>query len=420
MNTKNKPYYLLSILPGLTLSFGTDSYLATFYGNPSLIEFQGTPLLLSANISQVVSILLAGSFGGLLYSLQNGELKLPHISEDSPSTVLVGENSVNSDQKLVTESASGNFNKSSAKVIYLGVIADCLIGIGGALVVFLILPGGEENLSLIKFLGTAIIGGYGGRSLLNQAVDGIAKRQEKIEKQVNQNKGELDVTRQELDATKQKLKAVEDQAQIDGQTLKFLSRHLDRSLTLSLEQENKLIENIQYISTATRTYIFRQTQLVLYENAEPQKESIEEQLVKNALKIFIALRDSDKNKDNDRYPAHIAYTYMSLKDWSKAIEQLGEAKQKLIQQPGYSSKQNIQDEIVYDCHLVICKVEAYPSDKEMILKELHPLKQKLATLKPPIKLDEIKSSVIKRQNPIAVWLEDNNLDVDTLQLKSVP
>lgn len=205
---------MLSILIG--------SYLSRFYRVPFLIQFQGTSFSTDPR-DQLLEIIIAGVFGGLLYSLQNGKLNLPYIE---------------------IQTSTGDQTSHTWNVINLGVVADCLIGIGGSLVVFLILPGGDGNLTPIKFLATGTIGGYGGRSLLNQAISNISKRQDELEEQV--------------DLTKEKLQAVEDKVRIDGETLMLLSRYLDKSLKLTLEQEHKLIDNTYKVSPAARTSIFRE------------------------------------------------------------------------------------------------------------------------------------------------------------------
>jgi tetratricopeptide (TPR) repeat protein len=347
---------------------------------PFLIQFQGTHFSTDPR-DQLLEIIIAGAFGGLLYSLQNGKLNLPYIE---------------------IQTSTGEQTSHTRNVINLGVVADCLIGIGGSLVVFLILPGGDGNLTPIKFLATGTIGGYGGRSLLNQAISNISKRQDELEEQV--------------DLTKEKLQAVEDKVRIDGETLKLLSRYLDKSLKLTLEQEHRLMDNIYKVSPAARTSIFREAQLVLYEHRfKDLRNTVEGKLVENTQKIFEKLRDSDKNNNNDRYPAHIAYARMSLGEWSEAIELLKEAKFKL-EKAGYTGGDNIQNELVYDCNLVICQIKIDPFNKESILYNLGDIQKKLRTT--PYKLSGINNLVFQQDNPILKWLDDNQIEPDTLEPKT--
>ncbi len=408
MSTNNNPSYFLIFLLALVLSLGIGTYLATFYGVSFLFQFQEISFSLSPSAIYTLKIVLAGAFGGLLYSLKNGEINLPYITNSSKNSeiqVITPSNLKTSD----TEKEPKRHNECISKVFYLGVIADCLIGVGGALVIFLILPGGDKDkdFSLTQLLGTAIIGGYGGRRLLDQALNGISQRQDKIEKQININE--------------EKLKAVEAQAQKDGETLRLLSRHLDQSLSLPFELEKKLIENIQYVSPLARTSIFREAQSVLYHNIKRElNPTIKQQLISNTLKIFEALRDSDQDQDgkaknNDRYPAHAAYAHMNLEKWEQAISRLEEAKNKL-KKSGYIAEENKKDEIVYESHLVICKTKI-SSDEKLNLKEIEQLEEKLKKLGPGYKLSEIENWVLMDSSEIKSWLLkfDKNINPTNLE-----
>ena len=118
----------------------------------------GCGLCLSDSATLYLVITLSGGFGGLLYTMRDNGLELPHKLEDAP------------------------YN------IQLGWISDFAYGIAGAFVVFLLLPPeilkGNENpgelsfmspLEIVKLLSFAIVGGYGGRSLVDQAAAAMKK-----------------------------------------------------------------------------------------------------------------------------------------------------------------------------------------------------------------------------------------------------
>lgn len=87
----------------------------------------------------VFCILFAGSFGGLLYSIQEKKISLPY-------------------RKGLT--------------VDLGVINDLLFGFGGGFLIFLILPEfpkTEEPWGMVKLLSLSIAGGYSGRALIEKS-----------------------------------------------------------------------------------------------------------------------------------------------------------------------------------------------------------------------------------------------------------
>jgi len=106
-----------------------------------------------------VMITIAGAFGGLIYTARDSGLEFPYRDPDKKH------------------------------VINLGWVADCGYGIAGAYVVFLILPtelttagtpsksllSSSSILVLVKLLAMALVGGYGGRSIVDRALANIAK-----------------------------------------------------------------------------------------------------------------------------------------------------------------------------------------------------------------------------------------------------
>lgn len=142
-----------------------------------------------------------GALGGILFSTKNRLLELPH--DDSLDR-----------------------NKFS-----LGFIADILGGVGGAYVIFLLLPfefhkvtineldhinpvlnGFEQIRILIQVIAISLIGGYGGRALIEQVQTELLKQEldrkldiqsEKIEVVDNQLKERLNQLEQELSARRE-------------------------------------------------------------------------------------------------------------------------------------------------------------------------------------------------------------------------
>lgn len=345
--------YLFCFLLGVLSSFAITLFL-TYRDDVKwllIIQFHGLPEKLTQDIRAIISILSFGAFGGLLYSLRERKMELPYISQSAFSAT---EENFSDNQS--TASTNEGFK---GEIINLGIVADCLAGIGGALGVFLLLPIDDTtNIPLFKLLATAMIGGYGGRSLLDRALDNILQKQEKLE--------------EEQKKTEEHLKKQEEQSKKDAETIRQLSRYLDLSLTLSPEEEKNLLESIKTASREVRFgTIFKNAQSALYENRLRGNNPLSKDVIKNALKVFESLRDSDENQDNDRYPAHVAYAHMALGEWREAIEQLSIAKAILKTSQRGDKK---RDELVYESNHVICKINFNKDDVAgnlSLLKELN-------------------------------------------------
>ena len=342
--------YLFCFLLGILLSFAFTLYL-THYDDAKwllIIQFTGFTENLKQDVGAIIPILIFGAFGGLLYSLRERKMELPYISQSAFSPT--------KEKTAPNQSTVSTGESFKGEIINLGIVADCLAGIGGALGIFLILPIDEiKNISLLKLLATAMIGGYGGRSLLDRALDNILQKQEELAK--------------EQKKTEEHLKNQEEQSKKDSETIRQLSRYLDSSLTLSPKEEQDLLENIKMTSREVRFgTIFKNAQSALYENSSKKDNPLAKEVVKNALKVFESLRDSDENKDNDRYPAHVGYAHMALGEWKEAIEQLDIAKATLNNSQRGEKK---RDDWVYESNRVICKVNL---DKDNVTGNLELLK----------------------------------------------
>ena len=378
-----------------------DSITSILNSNRETLIFWGNVFLLS----------LFGAFGGFLYSLQNNRIRLPFIIDHNIG--LAQENSAQS---------------SRGKELDLGVFADCLVGIGGAFVIYLIFPqqsNPQDASGLIHVAATSMLGGYGGRRILDQALANLAQQQKELKKQVEDAKVDIDT--------------VKLQAEKDAETLKLLSRHLDKSLMLNPEEEKVLLGNITIASPITRTYIFRQTQAELFEIAQKipktPARTIDNPLVKlvveNARKVFKALQESDTNQDNDRYPAHVAYAEMALGAWDDAIKNLEKAQMILDhKQPDGNPDVIEQNRAVYRCNQLICRLnrdrpdDVLPTfeelklvksmlDKIESLADYKTLWQKIDKLLPGSDYLAVNRWLNTHQNeePIKLWMQENNIQV---------
>jgi len=138
--------------------------------SPAAVEQTGNSaagdrfFLVAIPIAMVLAV--AGWVGGLLYGLRGHELLLPG------------------------RTPQGTYS--------LGFVADCLYGVAGAFVIFLIVPGDFDPgvpWTWIKILGLGLIGGYGGRGVIDQALSQAFKD---LERKVDQSEIERQASAEAL------------------------------------------------------------------------------------------------------------------------------------------------------------------------------------------------------------------------------
>ncbi len=154
--------------------------------------------------SLYLNLVLAGAFGGLLYSiLLDGELELPSWSEKNPNNLKPG---------------------------FLGEI---FVGISGSFIAYSFLPEvlkkaeGDTNAGLLAFV-TGVVGGYGGKYILDAALKKVINRIETAD--LAKEKAESEA--KELDEKKRILDLVNLQIQ-EGLTLSDLSELKEKLETAS-------------------------------------------------------------------------------------------------------------------------------------------------------------------------------------------
>jgi hypothetical protein len=226
-------------------------------------------------------ITFAGAFGGMLYTFRDGGLEIPH--------------KVNGQHR---------YN--------LGWISDCLYGIAGAYVVFLLVPmniGSESDfdplivpmIDQIKFFALALVGGYGGRSLVDRA---LANMQNKI------------------DQVQQAAEKAAAEKETDALALELVQRHLDEEE--EAQPLDQLKNKISAASRGVRFDIFKQARAVrtsTWDNDPP--------LMARTIPIFEALIDNDAGESFHRNHAQLGYALKDRggpnspdNDWQGAYNQL--------------------------------------------------------------------------------------------------
>lgn len=198
------------------------------------IDFKGLPVTIKwADAQQWFLLAVAGAFGGLLYGVREKKLLRPRRVVDGFEP---------------------------------GYLTDCAYGVAGGFVVFLMIPG-NYNLSVqseaIKMFSTALVGGYGGRALIDRMLGQILEKAEKAVQQAE--KAEIKATMVADQATKaaekaqiveEKVKASEDQAVNDARALSLVYQQLQDDDSSVKVKESDLVAAIAAASPSTQLHIY--------------------------------------------------------------------------------------------------------------------------------------------------------------------
>ena len=241
--------FLLAL--GLVIGF---SVLVT-YSDPETKE----KVFSSETYPIYLSLTLAGALGGILYSiLLDGSLELP------------------------TWGDGGN----SVKV---GSIGEIFVGIGGAFTAYIFIPDalkrGSDKEIIIFVAG--LVGGYGGKAILNAALNRVIKRID-----------EADLVAEEKERLAQQVERLNEEQSL----IKLVNRQINEGLPPSEVYE--LSEKIKNASEDLKQQVFMMTKEI--RSLSWRTKAFKSQIPRT-IPIFEALVDSDPQ--NDQYHAQLAYAY---------------------------------------------------------------------------------------------------------------
>ncbi|WP_228008522.1 C39 family peptidase [Microcystis aeruginosa] len=298
-----------------------------------------------------LSLVLAGALGGLLYSiLLDGELELPSWSKKNPN----------------------NLNP--------GFLAEIFVGISGAFIAYSVLPQelkqrGEQGLEITIFV-TGLVGGYGGKAILDAALEKVMERiktadlaKEKAESQCKELEEKIHIrnlVNQQIQNGLNQSELSEMQEKLEGAT----------------DDVKKIVFNIAHDarSLGRRTLTFKDR-------------------LSRTIPIFEALVASDNN--NPSYNAELGYAYISSQppDLDKAISYLDRAIELRI--PGAST-----EGWKYEMNRAIARIGLGNSQsRDDILKDLFAVEQRKGLAQA---IDEYeRDGVDGGNNSIKNWLIQN-------------
>lgn len=376
-------YFLLGFFIGclLGLSFRFTFDHQSDPPNLSVVRFE-FPFVLPHLNATLILLTVAGACGGALYAMRNKELVPPHMSDS---------------------------------VINPGWLGDCFFGVAGAYVISLIVPGkfpsditstessGVEV--IIQVLATGIIGGYGGRSIIDRALDNIVNRQDKLENKQEKLKDVVENKSKETEAIKEQVREVKQKDLSGAAAVELLEQYLDEDLGLPGDQLEQFKQAIKAASSSLQARIFLEAKKVLAKNL--RNSNLE--MIKRTILVFEALVENDTENRAHRNHAQLGYAFEGIKEWKRAEEQL-------IRAISIRDKANDQNESfrIYELHRAVCRINldenykkqqaSLPSIRNLIVQDLR-------------SAFWIKNAAtrIKSNAGIQDWLQLNNLSLKDLE-----
>lgn len=300
----------------------------------------GKPSLTKTNR---ILALCCGGFGGLLFGIRDKKLPLPQLS--------------------------------AAHTFKPGILGDILFGFAGGIVIFLIIPG-EFDLSpgkidSFKFFGVALIGGYGGRALVEKVLS------------------------QQIKDLQEGLDILKDQSSVDATGIALLNRHFDEDPDTPPVALDKLKKAITETSQSTRVQIFERAREFRRKALKDVIQNKKANRVDQVIPVFEALIKSDEKQIYHRNYGQLAFALKDreIADWTQAMEKLSTAIK-------VRDRNKVQGFYVYEFNRAICRIKT--NDKiDAIKKDLD------VALAGPKTKEWVKNPDEKYCKPLKKWLKEN-------------
>lgn len=297
----------------------------------------------------------AGMFGGFLFGIKDKTLTLPH--------------------------------RKSKYVIEPGFVGDCLFGLAGGFLVFILLPGNFEfNLAapeeIIKIVAVAVVGGYGGRAL--------------VEKVLSQQFYELESDIEEL----------RQQNKQGALAISLVRQHLDEDQDTPLIADEELKQAILQASSSAKVEVFNMART--FRTTHHDRPD----LLPRTIPIFQALIEDDREERFHRNHGQLGYIYKDQRpqpQWKLAEAELTKAIQ-------IRDKQNEGGFLLYELNRAICNIqlgadlEVIKSDLDQVLR-LGPDRGAWVRRPHPHKAQGLIQWIHKNEDRLRDWLEENDIQV---------
>ncbi|MBN1583444.1 MAG: hypothetical protein JXA89_22230 [Anaerolineae bacterium] len=243
----------------------------------------------------LASTTIAGLFGGLLYGVKDKKFVWPH--------------------------------KRSKFTWDPGFLADCLFGIAGGVIIFMIVPGNFEFESggweAIKILAVSAVGGYGGRALVEKVLS------------------------QQLKDLEDSVQALQDQDRLDAVATSLINQHLDPDPDKPPVSEKELKDAIKAASSKIKVLAFDQVR-------EFRKEAFKKHewaQVSKAIPVLEALIECDTDNKYHRNHGQLGFALKDQPspDWKRAEQELSTAIE-------MRDRLKVGGYLVYEFNRALCRI----------------------------------------------------------------
>jgi len=333
----------------------------------------GVVYFYNGSLVGILSLLaMAGAFGGLLYTIRDSGLELIHRD----ATLEKGH------------------------IINLGWLADCAYGIAGAFVVFLIIPTDlndnllvkplfdrENALDLIKFLSLALVGGYGGRSLVDRALANVAKDAQEAKSKSTKAQQEVEQMKAEIDKKNER----------DSRALEnFYAYMNDEESNVDIES---LKSDIADASILARYDILKETRK---KRREGYKES-DASTIESTIPIFEALIASDVQNKYHRNHGQLGYALWDAGNLTGNQDYIKRAHLELTTAIRLRDESGKQGFLYYEFVRAMCKIKLNDTSEDIIADIIK------ASSNPSLNTKIRETEIFKS------WAENNQFNLEKLK-----
>ena len=208
--------------------------------------------------------------------------------------------------------------------IDMGIIADVLYGVAGALVIFLLIPfeATGRGASLLKFMGLAMLGGWGGAHLLDMLFKKTVG--EALEKARSAEASARSAVSASL-GLKDDVERIERRVQADTKLLTLITKHLNGPPDPRV-QYNVLLQTMSGVTARARVQAFRAAREVRLNIEKSSRSQLNTACMRRVIDVLTALTQTGPEDEvGYLYYANLGYAYLYTGEAEQSLKHLGQA-----------------------------------------------------------------------------------------------
>jgi len=233
-------------------------------------------------------------------------------------------------------------------------LVDLLFGLAGGIVIFFIMPielfDVTQSFGLVRLLGIAMVGGYGGRALIEQVLD----------QQLKKLKEDMEQLEEQTEESANQVQEMKAQEKTGATVAALLDQYLDeeREKPLQPEEAKELMDALANASASTRVYAFTQARAF---RKKVSKHEATRPLIAKVIPIFEKLIQADTENQYHRNHAQLAYALKDQPqpDYQRAAAELTTAIQ-------IRDEQNAGEFKIYEFTRAICRIHLGRPTSEIV------------------------------------------------------